>query len=298
VPREYSCAHNELAAHIISPEQYEFYDKWYSAAVRDILSLYPFEGNYRELAQLVDPPLSVREARSAIELLERLGLIRRGSRGVYMQANPIVRAQAQGYDVALARFAMGMMDRARDALDRLPKSERSISWVGFSVSRETYERMQEEILAFRSRMLKLAEQDPNPDRAYHFNMQLFPVSTPAAPNAPDSSAIADTIHCTVTPVTTRKGVGAEYRFNMGDGTISQWSADTAIAHVWRAPGSFAVRAQARSAVDTHVVSPWSDSVRVQVDTLAQVRDSLAPPMLSGPRDSIHAGPVHDRAASG
>ncbi len=63
-----------------------------------------------------------------------------------------------------------------NARGRLPKTERNISWVGFSVSRETYERMQEEIQAFRSRMLKMAEQDQNPDRAYHLNLQLFPVS--------------------------------------------------------------------------------------------------------------------------
>lgn len=171
-------AYKELAAHIISPDQYELYDKWYYAAVRDILCFYPFRGDYRELAQLVEPAISTREARNAIELLRRLGLIERTPDGRYVQTDAVVRARARGYDVALARFAMVMMDRARDAIDRLPREERSISWVGFAVSERTYERMREEIVAFRSRMLRLAEQDPDPRRAYHLNLQLFPVSKP------------------------------------------------------------------------------------------------------------------------
>ncbi|MBD3239353.1 MAG: TIGR02147 family protein [Chitinivibrionales bacterium] len=168
----------ELAAHIISPDQYELYDKWYYAAIRDILCFYPFRGDYRELAQLVEPAISAREARNAVALLLRLGLIERTIDGRYVQTDAVVRARAQGYDVALARFAMLMMDQARDAIDRLPRHERSISWVGFAVSPQTYERMREEIIAFRSRMLKMAEQDPDPQRAYHLNLQLFPVSKP------------------------------------------------------------------------------------------------------------------------
>jgi uncharacterized protein (TIGR02147 family) len=167
---------NKTSPKLLSPDEYEFYQQWYYAVILDILTFYPFSGDYKELASLVEPSISVPQAQKAIQLLDRLGLIEKDDSGTYHRTHMIITSSSQGYSTALASYAMQMIDRAKGAVNSLPKEERSISWTGFSVSKKTYSQIQEEIREFRKRILAMAQDDKNPERVYHFNMQLFPVS--------------------------------------------------------------------------------------------------------------------------
>ena len=62
------------------------------------------------------------------------------------------------------------------------------------------------------------------------------------------------------------GHDVQYQFDWGDGTYSGWLAVgvTSASHAWIGTGSHAVRAQARCAVDTVVVSSWSSALTVNV----------------------------------
>lgn len=166
----------EISAKVLSPDQYEFYQKWYYAVIRDILSIYPFRGNYRELANLTEPSITTKEAEKAIKLLLKINLIKFNKEGVYEVTESFISSQLEEYSVALSTYAMQMIDRAKKAVDLLPKEERSISWAGFSVSEKTYELIRDEIRAFRKHILSLVEKDKHPERVYHFNTQFFPVS--------------------------------------------------------------------------------------------------------------------------
>ena len=58
----------------------------------------------------------------------------------------------------------------------------------------------------------------------------------------------------------------QYRFDWGDGIISDWlpvGVESA-SHAWSASGSFAVKAQARCAVEPAIMSPWSSWLVVTV----------------------------------
>ena len=167
---------NKTGTVLLKPDQYEYYQKWYYAAIHDILSFYPFNGDYGELAKMVDPPVSRREAVRAVALLERLHFITKKEDGTYACAYPGISAYAEGYTLALGSYAETMMDQARQALQKRPGDERSISWAGFSMSKETFERVKEEAREFRKRIITMAQADQSPDRAYHINMQIFPVS--------------------------------------------------------------------------------------------------------------------------
>jgi uncharacterized protein (TIGR02147 family) len=161
---------------LLNPDQYEYYQKWYYAAVHDILSFYPFTGDFGGLAKMVEPSISRREAAKAVALLERLRFIIKKGNGTYACAYPGISAYSEGHSLVLGAYAETMMDRARHALRRLPGEERSISWAGFSMSRQTFEKVKAEAQDFRKRLVAMAQADRSPDRAYHINMQIFPVS--------------------------------------------------------------------------------------------------------------------------
>jgi uncharacterized protein (TIGR02147 family) len=161
---------------LLLKEQFEFYDKWYYTAIREVLSIHRFRGDYRALAKAVLPNITPLEAEKAILLLEKLGLIVKNRNGVYDLTGAAI---SSGYDVqsiALNNFVMGSLGLAKHALDTVPSEDRNLSWTTFSVSRPTFLQIEEELRAFRRRIQALAVGDPEPDRAYQINFQLFPIS--------------------------------------------------------------------------------------------------------------------------
>ena len=176
----------ECGTTLLTPDQYEYYQKWYYAVIHDILSYYPFSGNCRELAKMVEPSITTREAKAAIALLERLKFIEKCGDGSYLCRYQGISAYSEGRSVVLSSYAESMIDRAKYALEKLPDEERVISWAGFAVSAETFGKIKEEARSFRKRLIEMARQDNNPQRAFHLNLQVFPVSkAPAESSCPE-----------------------------------------------------------------------------------------------------------------
>ncbi|MBN2037282.1 MAG: TIGR02147 family protein [Chitinispirillaceae bacterium] len=167
---------NSSGTVLLKPDQYEYYQKWYYAAIHDILSFYPFSGDFGALARMVEPAITRLEAAKAVTLLERLGFIAKKEDGSYACSYPGISAYAEGHSLVLSSYAEAMMDQAQQALQKFPGDERSISWAGFSMSKATFEKVREEAREFRKRIIAMAQADRSPDRAYHINMQIFPVS--------------------------------------------------------------------------------------------------------------------------
>jgi uncharacterized protein (TIGR02147 family) len=61
--------------------QAEYFRKWQYAAVRELLALHPFRGDYAALGKMLDPPLTAAAAREAVDLLLRLKLVRKTPHG-------------------------------------------------------------------------------------------------------------------------------------------------------------------------------------------------------------------------
>lgn len=167
----------EIKASVLSPEQFEFYSKWYYAVIRDLLSIIDFYGDYKKLASLVYPSISIKEAHQAITLLLNLELVRRNDNGRFEVIQKFIHSPKGGDpSPALANYAMGMIDKAKEAVNTMPTEERHIAWAGFSVSEETFEKIKDELRVCRKNVMTLVEKETKPERVYHLNIQFFPVS--------------------------------------------------------------------------------------------------------------------------
>lgn len=160
----------------VSAKQYEYYDKWFYSAVREVLNFYPFQGDYPELAKLVTPSITPAEARQAIELLERLKLIVCNDNGIYALTDTLITTGYGAQSVCINNHILNTLDLAKVAIDRFNRDERNFSWVALSISEEGYQAIIEELRAFRRKMMSIVDRDQNPDRAYLFNFQVFPLS--------------------------------------------------------------------------------------------------------------------------
>jgi uncharacterized protein (TIGR02147 family) len=160
----------------VDSTQYAFYEKWHYSVIREVLAFHPFQDDYRDLARMLEPPISTAEAQKAIKLLEELGLIRKNEQGIYEKTDPVI---TSGYDtrsLAVNQFIIETLDLAKVALDKLPREERSLSALTLSLPEDGYALVEEKVKNFRRELLELARTCTDPKRVIQVNFQIFPVT--------------------------------------------------------------------------------------------------------------------------
>ncbi len=163
--------------HELTAEQYQYFDKWYNVAVRELLNYFPFRGDFNQLGKMINPSISASEARKSVELLLKLGLIEEKDDHTYRVTNKTVTSYPHVPLVAIHNFQLTTMDLGKEAIDRFPKDKRSISTLTLSLSTETYKAIEEKLAIFRRDVLDLVKNDRNRiDRVYQFNFQIYPLS--------------------------------------------------------------------------------------------------------------------------
>jgi uncharacterized protein (TIGR02147 family) len=161
----------------LAADKYEYFQKWYYVAIRELLNFFPFRGDYVDLARRVRPHIKPSEAKAAVELLERLELIRRRDDGYYELTDKTISSYPQVPLVAVHTFQLAMMDLAKESIDRFPREKRSISTLSMSMSAGTYKAVEEKLAQFRREVQEMVEKDPaEADRIYQFNFQIFPLA--------------------------------------------------------------------------------------------------------------------------
>lgn len=75
--------------------QYAYYEKWFYSVIREVLAFYPFKADFRQLARMLEPPISAAEAKKAIKLLADLKLIHKNEDGFNKKTDPVI---TPGYD--------------------------------------------------------------------------------------------------------------------------------------------------------------------------------------------------------
>jgi uncharacterized protein (TIGR02147 family) len=155
----------------------EFYRQWYYMVVRVLISIYPFDGrNYKQLASRLTPPITVKEAREAVVLLERMKLIEKGADGVYHVTDQYVSSGDKWSSAVIRNYQKKNMELALQSLENQSKDFRDISTVTMTLATKDLPIIRERIKQFRQELLLLSRDSTGEDAVFHFNIQLFPVA--------------------------------------------------------------------------------------------------------------------------
>ena len=160
----------------LSALQHEYYNHWFVPVIRELIVLNNFNGDYKALAAAVEPAIGVREARFAVKLLKKLGMIEESADGTYRQTAAAIVSNSNVARMAVRSFNREMLRRAEYALDNIPVDERQIYGVTVGVSKECYDVLAAEMAAFRDRVVSIVNNDNHSDRVYQLHLQLFPLS--------------------------------------------------------------------------------------------------------------------------
>jgi uncharacterized protein (TIGR02147 family) len=166
----------DIAARTLVSRQYEYYTRWYYSAIRSVLEYFDFHNDYALLGNHLNPAIGSREARKAVQLLVSLGLIRKDESGRYWPTDAAISTGPQWSSAAINAFQEETIGLARESLARHPKATRDISTVTMALSDGQFKEIKERIREFRSSLITFVNEDTRPDRVYHMNFQLVPLT--------------------------------------------------------------------------------------------------------------------------
>ncbi len=165
--------------YMLAKDQYEYYSKWYYSALRALVGYAKIKKgaeNFRGLSKKLVPAISPAQAKQAISLLERLGLIEADPFGYYRQSNRAITTGSGFRSVEVLNFQMETLRLAQLSLESCPVDLRDISTLTINISQKGYVEIRDRIAAFRKELADLACRDNQDDRVYQVNLQLFPLS--------------------------------------------------------------------------------------------------------------------------
>lgn len=169
-------AFKEVKADLVEKDKFEYFSHWYHAAIRELLFIHDFRGDCEELARRLDPPIRPAAAKRSIELLERLGFIRKDEAGRFRPTASILKKDSAFKSLHLANFLKANMTLGIESLERHAKEDRDVSALTLALSEEDFRQAALEIKNLRKRLLALSERPCRAKKVYQCNFQLFPVT--------------------------------------------------------------------------------------------------------------------------
>jgi uncharacterized protein (TIGR02147 family) len=144
--------------------------------VRELFAIHALGDDYKQIARMIQPHITPREAKQSVDLLCRLDLVHKDGKGHYRQVKQAVSTGDVWRSVAIRQFQMDTFDLAKNALNSIDAKERDVSTLTMSMSEERFAMMQERIKQFRNELIALVTSDDKPSRVYQLSMALFPLS--------------------------------------------------------------------------------------------------------------------------
>lgn len=161
----------------IADSKSDFFAQWYHMAVRSLISIFPFNGkDYRKLASMLSPRITVHQARESLRLLERLKMVVRGEDGMYRVTEQFISTGDKWTSAVIRNYQKRNLELSLSAIETHPKELRDISSVTMTIGLKNIDAVREQIRQFRQDLLLMSQDSRDEDAVVQLNIQLFPVA--------------------------------------------------------------------------------------------------------------------------
>lgn len=181
------------AAARMEDAQYKVYSLWYALPIREMIALPDFQEDPAWIARRLRPHVRPTEVKTALQLLEQVGLIVRDENNRLKQHSIKLSTGPRVRSLAVRNYHRSMMEVAANTLDGVGQEDRDITSLTLTLTRAQYEEARARIERFRAELLDLIDEPATPvegapppanidDReVYQVGFQLFPMTRKEAP---------------------------------------------------------------------------------------------------------------------
>jgi uncharacterized protein (TIGR02147 family) len=160
---------------LLSAVEYGYYREWFYPVVRAILNFHDVADDYAHLGRLVFPPITAKQARTAMTVLSKLKLIRKDGDGYWRPAEKSLTTGPGVKDILIKQFQLKRLVSAQKALMREGTQPHRVLTRTISLSGKAFQSLQAKIEAFSAEVGALIHADADPaDRAYQLDVLFYP----------------------------------------------------------------------------------------------------------------------------
>lgn len=160
---------------VLSAEQLTLFSRWYYAVIRECAYFFDVR-DYQKLGRYIVPHLTPLEAQEGVESLLQMGFLRQEADGRIVQSDPMISSGDEVRSFDIIQFQAATLDRAKQALLEAAPEDRDISVLTVTASQVCIDKIKEEVRQFRKKLLRIVQDDPDPDRVMQCSINIFPVT--------------------------------------------------------------------------------------------------------------------------
>ena len=153
-----------------------YHSDWYIPAIRELAQSRGFRDDAAWIAKRLLPVISEAEARRALEILLRLGLLTRDEDGRLVQSESVVSTGPETRGVHIVSYHQTMMAHAIKAVDLVQRTDRDLSALTLCLSHQGLEQLKVRLQEFRKELVGLEGADGRGRLVVQVNMQMFPLT--------------------------------------------------------------------------------------------------------------------------
>lgn len=161
----------------VPPDRFDYFAQWWHPVVREVATMRPWGNDWEGIAAMLHPSITPQQARDSVELLVKLGFLRRKARS-YVQVDPVLKAGSAFHDHRIVQYQIQMLKLAQEAFDRTKGADRSTAATVLGVSRGTFDLFVKKSRQFRSQLQEMSRVDAEADQVYLLTMSLVPLTNP------------------------------------------------------------------------------------------------------------------------
>lgn len=159
---------------ILNEDAYEYYNHWYNSVLFTALEVVDVSDDLEPIQKLISPKVSVGTLKRSLELLERLGFVRKNENGFWKSCRDSVSSGAYNNSDLVRQYQLQCFELSKQAL--LANDERSsdMATFTFSVSDDAFRAIAKEIHGLKARVRKIIMLDKKKATGVHqLNLHLF-----------------------------------------------------------------------------------------------------------------------------
>jgi uncharacterized protein (TIGR02147 family) len=153
-----------------------YHAHWYVPAIRELAARPDFRNDPKWIARTLLPSITTRKAAQALEVLRELGLLVEDAEGQLRQAHALVETPDRPLGHHVVKYHRTMMERAAEAIDRVPREQREIASLTMCLSQAQLLSLKQRLEQLRRELLQEFTAGPDARRVVQLNFQLFPLT--------------------------------------------------------------------------------------------------------------------------
>lgn len=150
---------NRTPRKFLNPDVFTYYKYWYNSVIRALLGFYNFKDDFSALSKKVNPPITVREVKRSITLLQKLNLITPDKDGYLRPTDKSISTPDFIKDELIRQYQIQLFELAKKSISQTDNTDSQYYTNTISISKQTLPVLRRCIERFRAEIRSLAVKD-------------------------------------------------------------------------------------------------------------------------------------------